>query len=215
MVATAFGSLAMMTSVLVSPDGNYEYEAAHGTVTRHYYRHQKGEEVPPPTPWPPSSRGPAPCASGRAGSAAGAGRLCRPAGGRYHRHHRGRHHDQGSCTCSTRARLMPSTARSFYRQFRHGCKKTRFFRLTIRVIRPILQSSEGMKGNMPAIPPDRDLAPWAASAKRYGVARIPSPDLDRVTTDSAWKSGFPLETSRVEPRMLMLQAFVPAEIQPG
>lgn len=43
MVATAFGSLAMMTSVLVSPDGNYEYEAAHGTVTRHYYRHIKGE----------------------------------------------------------------------------------------------------------------------------------------------------------------------------
>ena len=43
MVATAFGSLAMMTSVLVSPDGNYEYEAAHGTVTRHYYRHLKGE----------------------------------------------------------------------------------------------------------------------------------------------------------------------------
>lgn len=43
MVATAFGSLAMMTSVLVSPDGKYEYEAAHGTVTRHYYRHQKGE----------------------------------------------------------------------------------------------------------------------------------------------------------------------------
>lgn len=45
MVSTAFGSLAMMTSVLVSPDGNYEYEAAHGTVTRHYYRHLKGEEV--------------------------------------------------------------------------------------------------------------------------------------------------------------------------
>ena len=43
MVATAFGSLAMMTSVLVSPDGNYEYEAAHGTVTRHYYRHLNGE----------------------------------------------------------------------------------------------------------------------------------------------------------------------------
>ena len=43
MVATAFGSLAMMTSVLVSPDGLYEYEAAHGTVTRHYYRHLKGE----------------------------------------------------------------------------------------------------------------------------------------------------------------------------
>ena len=45
MVATAFGSLAMMTSVLVSPDGNYEYEAAHGTVTRHYYRHLKGEKT--------------------------------------------------------------------------------------------------------------------------------------------------------------------------
>ncbi len=45
MVATAFGSLAMMTSVLVSPDGNYEYEAAHGTVTRHYYRHLNGEET--------------------------------------------------------------------------------------------------------------------------------------------------------------------------
>lgn len=45
MLATAFGSLAMMTSVLVSPDGNYEYEAAHGTVTRHYYRYLKGEET--------------------------------------------------------------------------------------------------------------------------------------------------------------------------
>ncbi|MDE6605038.1 MAG: NADP-dependent isocitrate dehydrogenase [Clostridia bacterium] len=45
MVATAFGSLAMMTSVLVSPDGNYEYEAAHGTVTRHYYKFLKGEET--------------------------------------------------------------------------------------------------------------------------------------------------------------------------
>ena len=43
MVATAFGSLAMMTSVLVSPDGNYEYEAAHGTVTKHYYKHMAGE----------------------------------------------------------------------------------------------------------------------------------------------------------------------------
>ncbi len=43
MVSTAFGSLAMMTSVLVSPDGKYEYEAAHGTVTRHYYRWLKGE----------------------------------------------------------------------------------------------------------------------------------------------------------------------------
>lgn len=45
MVSTAFGSLAMMTSVLVSPDGKYEYEAAHGTVTRHYYKHLKGEET--------------------------------------------------------------------------------------------------------------------------------------------------------------------------
>ncbi len=45
MVATAFGSLAMMTSVLVSPDGNYEYEAAHGTVTRHYYKHLEGEST--------------------------------------------------------------------------------------------------------------------------------------------------------------------------
>lgn len=45
MLSTAFGSLAMMTSVLVSPDGNYEYEAAHGTVTRHYYRYLEGEET--------------------------------------------------------------------------------------------------------------------------------------------------------------------------
>ena len=45
MVAAAFGSLAMMTSVLVSPDNCYEYEAAHGTVMRHYYRHLKGEET--------------------------------------------------------------------------------------------------------------------------------------------------------------------------
>ncbi|WP_026624052.1 NADP-dependent isocitrate dehydrogenase [Eggerthia catenaformis] len=45
MVSTAFGSLAMMTSVLVSPDGHYEYEAAHGTVTRHYYRYLKGEKT--------------------------------------------------------------------------------------------------------------------------------------------------------------------------
>ena len=45
MVATAYGSLGMMTSVLVSPDGKYEYEAAHGTVTRHYYKYLKGEET--------------------------------------------------------------------------------------------------------------------------------------------------------------------------
>ena len=45
MVSTAFGSLAMMTSVLVSPDGNFEFEAAHGTVTRHYYKYLQGEET--------------------------------------------------------------------------------------------------------------------------------------------------------------------------
>ena len=45
MISAAFGSLAMMTSVLVSPDGNYEYEAAHGTITRHYYRFLKGEQT--------------------------------------------------------------------------------------------------------------------------------------------------------------------------
>ena len=45
MISAAFGSLAMMTSVLVSADGNYEFEAAHGTVTRHYYRHLKGEKT--------------------------------------------------------------------------------------------------------------------------------------------------------------------------
>lgn len=45
MISAAFGSIAMMTSVLVSPDGNFEYEAAHGTITRHYYRWQKGEKT--------------------------------------------------------------------------------------------------------------------------------------------------------------------------
>ena len=45
MISSAFGSLAMMTSVLVSPSGVYEYEAAHGTVQRHYYKHLKGEET--------------------------------------------------------------------------------------------------------------------------------------------------------------------------
>lgn len=45
MIATAYGSLAMMTSVLVSPDGKYEYEAAHGTVQRHYYRYLEGEKT--------------------------------------------------------------------------------------------------------------------------------------------------------------------------
>ena len=45
MISSAFGSLAMMTSVLVSPEGYYEYEAAHGTVQRHYYKHLAGEET--------------------------------------------------------------------------------------------------------------------------------------------------------------------------
>jgi isocitrate dehydrogenase len=45
MIASAFGSLAMMTSVLVSPEGYYEYEAAHGTVQRHYYNHLEGKET--------------------------------------------------------------------------------------------------------------------------------------------------------------------------
>ena len=45
MIASAFGSLAMMTSVLVSPNGYFEYEAAHGTVQKHYYKHQKGEKT--------------------------------------------------------------------------------------------------------------------------------------------------------------------------
>jgi isocitrate dehydrogenase len=45
MMATSFGSLAMMTSILVSPAGYYEYEAAHGTVQRHYYKHLKGEKT--------------------------------------------------------------------------------------------------------------------------------------------------------------------------
>ena len=45
MLATAFGSLAMMTSVLVSPEGNYEYEAAHGTIQRHYYQHLEGKQT--------------------------------------------------------------------------------------------------------------------------------------------------------------------------
>lgn len=45
MVSSAFGSLAMMTSVLVTPDGKFEYEAAHGTVQRHYYKYLKGEET--------------------------------------------------------------------------------------------------------------------------------------------------------------------------
>ena len=79
MVATAFGSLAMMTSVLVSPDGKYEYEAAHGTVTRHYYRHLKGEETstnPVATIFAWTRR---PAQARRAGRPGRSVRLCRPA----------------------------------------------------------------------------------------------------------------------------------------
>ena len=74
MVATAFGSLAMMTSVLVSPDGKYEYEAAHGTVTRHYYKYLEGKSTstnPSRTRWwfrrTPEAWQPWPC-SGSAGA---------------------------------------------------------------------------------------------------------------------------------------------------
>ena len=62
MIASAYGSLAMMTSVLVSPHGYYEYEAAHGTVQKHYYKYLKGKKHPP-TPWRLSSRGQGACAS--------------------------------------------------------------------------------------------------------------------------------------------------------
>ena len=97
MVATAFGSLAMMTSVLVSPDGKYEYEAAHGTVTRHYYRYLKGEETstnPVATIFAWTRRT---AQARRAGSAARPDGLCRPSGKGYPRHHQRRHHDQGPC----------------------------------------------------------------------------------------------------------------------
>ena len=94
MVSTAFGSLAMMTSVLVSPDGKYEYEAAHGTVTRHYYKYLKGEETPTNPvatlfAWTGALR--------KRGELDGIGRsgaVCRQAGGGCHRHHRGGHHGQ-------------------------------------------------------------------------------------------------------------------------
>ena len=87
MVSTAFGSLAMMTSVLVSPDGNYEYEAAHGTVTRHYYKYpQRRGDLHQPG-------GDAVCVVGRAAQTRRAGRhrragpLRRRAGKGHHRHH--------------------------------------------------------------------------------------------------------------------------------
>ena len=68
LVSTAFGSLAMMTSVLVSPDGYFEYEAAHGPCTRHYYKYLKGRR-PPPTPSRRFLRGQAHCASAASSTA--------------------------------------------------------------------------------------------------------------------------------------------------
>ena len=95
MVSTAFGSLAMMTSVLVSPDGKYEYEAAHGTVTRHYYKYLKGEKTST------NPTGHHLCMVGRlqearrAGQPAGAGALWRSTGGRKSADSERGHHDQG------------------------------------------------------------------------------------------------------------------------
>ena len=73
MVATAFGSLAMMTSVLVSPDGTMEFEASHGTVTRHYYKYLKGEKT--------STNPIATIFAWRVGRSAGAGAVRPSAGG--------------------------------------------------------------------------------------------------------------------------------------
>ena len=167
----------MMTSVLVSPDGNYEYEAAHGTVTRHYYRYLKGEETstnPVATifAWTGALR-----KRGELDQLPDLMSLCRPAGKGYPRHHRRRRHDQGSCPTlrgrgSCRQQQGVSTGNS-------GTDvKNTFFPLdnschpSYTAIVP-----EGMKGNMPAIPPDRDLAPWAASAEgeRRCADTIPGP----------------------------------------
>ena len=96
MIATAFGSLAMMTSVLVSPGGQFEYEAAHGTVTRHYYRYLKGEETstnPVATifAWTARWR-----KRGELDGLADLQGLCGPPGKSHPGHHRERPHDQGS-----------------------------------------------------------------------------------------------------------------------
>ena len=99
MVATAFGSLAMMTSVLVSPDGIYEYEAAHGTVQRHYYKHLKGEttstnSVATLFAWTGALR--------KRGELDNIPELCNFAdklekATRYSCHYRGRHYDRRPC----------------------------------------------------------------------------------------------------------------------
>ncbi len=67
LIAAASGSLPMMTSVLVSPDGNFEYEAAHGTITDHFYRWRRGDGSPP-IRWLPWLLGPAPSANGANGT---------------------------------------------------------------------------------------------------------------------------------------------------
>ena len=93
MVATAFGSLAMMTSVLVSPDGIYEYEAAHGTVQRHYYKYLKGETT---------STNSVATLFAWTGALRKRGQLddnaaLRQARTGYRSDHRGRHHDRRPC----------------------------------------------------------------------------------------------------------------------
>ena len=113
MIATAFGSLAMMTSVLVSPDGKFEYEAAHGTVTRHYYRYLEGEK-PSTNPmatifaWTGALR--------KRGELDGSSALCRFASrmeAACIATIEGRHDDQGSGAAVAGVRRRPSsTARS-------------------------------------------------------------------------------------------------------
>ena len=85
MVSSAFGSLAMMTSVLVSPSGVYEYEAAHGTVQRHYYKHLKGNFHQFGSDHLCMDGGAQ--KAGRTGRNSRPGRICRPSGKSHHRHH--------------------------------------------------------------------------------------------------------------------------------
>ena len=87
MVSSAFGSLAMMTSVLVSPDGYYEYEAAHGTVQRHYYKHLKGKRLPQ-TLSQRSLHGQGHSENGRTGWQSGIDGICGQTGKSDHRYDR-------------------------------------------------------------------------------------------------------------------------------
>ena len=96
MVASAFGSLAMMSSVLVSPFGYFEYEAAHGTVQRHYYKHLKGEKTSTNSvaliyAWTGALR-----KRGELDGIPGPGLVCRQPGDDHHRVHRRRIHDRRS-----------------------------------------------------------------------------------------------------------------------